>query len=244
MPERSDMQSKPMATDHRRSILIIGISRGIGRGLTAEYLRRGWFVIGTVRSPTAAPGLEALAAGTPGRLRVEQLDMTRPLEIGALRERLAGERLDVLLVNAGISDGNIPIAEIDEATFNNVMSTNALAPLKVVESFQDLVIEQGTVAVMSSRQASISLNDRGSYDVYRASKAALNHLMRSYAARHTAEARTLLLIAPGWVQTELGGSGAPVTVEQVAPGLIDTIDAHRAAGGLRFVNLQNEIVPW
>ena len=239
----SDTQSKPVATDHR-TVLIIGISRGIGRGLAAEYLRRGWSVIGTVRSPMAAPGLEAPSAGTAGRLRVEQLDMTRPLEIGMLRERLAGERLDVLLVNAGISDGNVPIAEIDEATFNKVMSTNALAPLKVVESLQHLVVEQGTIAVMSSRQGSISLNDRGSYDVYRASKSALNQLMRSYAARHSGEARTLLLIAPGWVQTELGGPGAPQTVEQAVPSIVDTIDAHRTTGGLRFLNPQNQVIAW
>jgi NAD(P)-dependent dehydrogenase (short-subunit alcohol dehydrogenase family) len=185
-----------------------------------------------------------MAAGMAGRLRVERLDMTRPSEIGTLRERLADDRLDVLIVNAGISDHNVPVAEIDEATFNEVMSTNALAPLKVIESLQDLVVERGTIAVMSSRQGSISLNDRGSYDVYRASKAALNHLVRSYAARHSGGARTLLLIAPGWVQTDLGGSGAPVTVEQVAPGIIDTIDSHRSAGGLRFVNAQNEDVPW
>ena len=57
-----------------------------------------------------------------GRLRVERLDMTRPPEIGTLRERLADDRLDVLIVNAGISDHNVPVAEIDEATFNEVMS--------------------------------------------------------------------------------------------------------------------------
>jgi NAD(P)-dependent dehydrogenase (short-subunit alcohol dehydrogenase family) len=171
-----------------------------------------------------------------GRLRVERLDMTRPSEIGTLRERLADDRLDVLIVNAGISDHNVPVAEIDEATFNEVMSTNALAPLKVIESLQDLVVERGTIVVMSSRQGSISLNDRGTYDVYRASKAALNHLVRSYAARHSGGARTLLLIAPGRVQTDLGGSDAPVTVEQVVPRIIDTIDSHRSAGGLHFVN--------
>jgi len=124
------------------------------------------------------------------------------------------------------------------------MSTNALAPLKVIESLQDLVVERGTIAVMSSRQGSISLNDRGTYDVYRASKAALNHLVRSYAARHSGGARTLLLIAPGRVQTDLGGSDAPVTVEQVVPRIIDTIDSHRSAGGLHFVNAENEVVPW
>src|ERR1700681_4893861 len=112
MHERNDMQAKLGTADRRHTILIIGISRGIGRGLAAEYLRRGWFVIGTVRSSTVAPELEAMAAGMAGRLRVERLDMTRPSEIGTLRERL----------------------------FNEVMSTNALAPLKVIESLRDLVV--------------------------------------------------------------------------------------------------------
>jgi len=245
MNERNDMQAKLGTTDRYHTILMIGISCGIGRGLAAEYLRRGWFVIGTVRSSTVAPELEAMAAGMAGRLRVERLDMTRPSEIGTLRERLADDRLDILIVNAGISDHNVPVAEIDEAAFNEVMSTNALAPLKVIESLQDLVVERGTIAVMSSsRQGSISLNDRGTYDVYRASRAALNHLVRSYATRHSSEARTLLLIAPGRVRTDLGGSDASVTVEQVVPRIIDTIDSHRSAGGLHFVNAENEVVPW
>jgi NAD(P)-dependent dehydrogenase (short-subunit alcohol dehydrogenase family) len=77
MNERNDMQAKLGTTDRRHTILIIGISRGIGRGLAAEYLRRGWFVIGTVRSSTVAPELEAMAAGMAGRLRVERLDMTQ-----------------------------------------------------------------------------------------------------------------------------------------------------------------------
>src|SRR5882724_5222389 len=91
--ERNDMQAKLGTTDRRHTILIIGISRGIGRGLAAEYLRRGWFVIGTVHSSTVAPELEAMAAGMAGRLRVERIG---PSEIGTLRERLADDRLDVL----------------------------------------------------------------------------------------------------------------------------------------------------
>ena len=234
-----------MATDDRRTVLIIGISRGIGRGLTAEYLRRGWSVIGTVRSTAADDAsLQAMAGVTAGRLRVEQLDMTRPLEIAALHKRLAGEHLDVLFVSAGASDGNVPVAEIDEAAFNQVMSTNALAPLKVIEALQDLVAEQGTIAVMSSNQGSITLNDQGGFDVYRASKTALNQLMASYAARHHDDTRTLLLLTPGWVQTDLGGPSAPQTVEQSASGLIDTIDANHTTGELRYVDYQNETVPW
>ena len=96
MNERNDMQAKLGTTD-RHTILIIGISRGIGRGLAAEYLRRGWFVIGTVRSLTVVPELEAMAAGMAGRLRVERLDMTRPSEIDTLRDRLVAEASEHVL---------------------------------------------------------------------------------------------------------------------------------------------------
>ena len=174
-----------MSANDRRVVLLIGISRGIGRGLAAEFLRRGWSVIGTVRSPH--DGLEALAEGTAGSLTIEHVDATKPEQIASLRERLAPVRLDVLFAVAGISDDDVPVATIDDTAFNNVMVTNVLAPMRIIETFQDLVTRQGTIAVMSSGQGSISRNDRGDFEVYRASKSALNQLMRSYAARHRGE---------------------------------------------------------
>jgi NAD(P)-dependent dehydrogenase (short-subunit alcohol dehydrogenase family) len=231
-----------MSAPDQRVVLIIGISRGIGRGLAAEFLQRGWSVIGTVRSPD--DGLAALADGTAGSLRIEHLDVTRPEQILELRERLAAVRLDVLFVSAGISDDGIPVANIDDATFNNVMVTNALAPMRIIEIFQDLVTGKGTIAVMSSRQGSISRNDRGDFEVYRASKSAVNQLMRSYAARHRGQTRALLLIAPGWVQTGLGGPGARISVKESVIGVVDTIEADQPAGELRFVDYKNQTIPW
>jgi NAD(P)-dependent dehydrogenase (short-subunit alcohol dehydrogenase family) len=70
--------------------------------------------------------------------------------------------------------------------------------MRVVEAFQDVVTSAGTIGVMSSRQGSLALNDNGGNEVYRASKSALNQLMRSFAARHADDPRTLLLISPGW----------------------------------------------
>jgi len=231
-----------MSANDRRVVLLIGISRGIGRGLAAEFLRRGWSVIGTVRSPP--DGLEAMAEGTAGSLRIEHVDVTKPEQIVSLRERLAPVRLDVLFAVAGISDDDVPVAAIDDTAFNNVMVTNVLAPMRIIETFQDLVTGQGTIAVMSSGQGSISRNDRGDFEVYRASKAALNQLMRSYAARHRGETRALLLIAPGWVQTGLGGPGAHLTVEESVTGVVDTIEADHAIGELRFVDYKNQTIPW
>ena len=84
----------------------------------------------------------------------------------------------------------------------------------------------GTIGVMTSTQGSISINERGGHEVYRASKAALNQLMRSYAARHGTD-RTLLLMDPGWVQTELGGEGAPLSVADSVRGVVTTIEKSR-----------------
>jgi NAD(P)-dependent dehydrogenase (short-subunit alcohol dehydrogenase family) len=223
--------------------LIIGASRGLGLALAGEYLRRGWQVTATVRG-AGRTALHELAGSSGGRLAVETVDITVPEQVVSLHERLAGTRFGLLCVNAGISNGDVDITEVSTETFIKVMVTNALSPMRVVEAFQDLVPAQGAIAVMSSRQGSIALNDRGGYEVYRASKSALNQLMRSYAARHADDPRTLLLISPGWVQTALGGPAAPLTVDESIPRVVDTIDGHTGEGGLRFLNHLDETIPW
>lgn len=97
---------------------------------------------------------------------------------------------------------------------------------------------------MSSRQGSVSFNTRGGHEVYRASKSALNQLMRSYAARKHDDPRTLLLLHPGWVKTDLGGPGAQVTVAESAHGVVDVLEKHNGDGGLQFLNYLDEVVPW
>ncbi|UJB39687.1 SDR family NAD(P)-dependent oxidoreductase [Streptomyces sp. A1-5] len=223
--------------------LIVGASRTLGLGLATEYARRGWDVIGTVRGDQRT-GLHDLADASDGRVTVETLDMTEPEQIAALRERLAERTLDLLFVNAGIARGDIPVGEVPTEMFVEVMVTNALSPMRVVESFRSLVAPTGTIGVMSSRQGSLSLNTKGGQDVYRASKSALNQLMRSYAVRYADAAHTLLLMCPGHVRTELGGPQAPLTIDQSIPGVADTIERHSGEPGLKFLNQQGQPVPW
>ncbi|MET0453925.1 MAG: SDR family NAD(P)-dependent oxidoreductase [Mycobacterium sp.] len=229
-----------MAT-HENTALIVGASRGLGLALVAEFLRRGWNVIATVRGdgPSSLRELDAHE-----RLRIEVLDMTEPEQIDALHDRLAGEGLDLLFVNGAVAHGDVPIADVSTESFVEVMVTNALSPLRVVEAFADLVPETGTIAVMSSSQGSVSLNVNGGHEVYRASKSALNQLFRSFAARHADDPRTLLLINPGHVKTELGGASAKLTVDDSIPGVVDTLLAHAGDGGLQFLDYQDHVVPW
>ena len=224
--------------------VIIGASRGLGLALAEEYASRGWDVVATMR-PGGRSNLHELAETMDGGIEIEQVDINEPGQVGALRERLSGRRIDLLFVNAGVSDGpKQTIAEVSTEAFIRVMVTNALSPMRVIASLKDLVPASGTIGVMSSSQGSVSLNTNGGHDVYRASKSALNQLMRGFAARHPDDTRTLLLINPGWVQTELGGPRAPLTIEQSVPGVVDTITAHQGERGLHFLDYRNQVVPW
>jgi NAD(P)-dependent dehydrogenase (short-subunit alcohol dehydrogenase family) len=227
-----------------RSALIIGASRGLGRALAAEYLARGWQVTATVRG-SAQTGLDDLAKSPDGRLVVETVDITVPEQVAALRGRLAQETFDLLFVNAGVTNGpEETVADVSTDTFIRLMVTNALSPMRVVEALQNLVAPDGTIAVMSSGQGSIANNENGGFEVYRASKSALNQLMRSFAARHAGDPHTLLLMAPGWVQTDLGGPAAPLTIGQSIPGVADTIEAQAGKGGLQYLDYRGRTVRW
>ena len=127
------------------------------------------------------------------------------------------------IVNAGMAnDPDETIGEVSTDCFVRLMLTNTLAPMRAIEALQSLVPPEGTIGVMSSELGSVADNEKGGWEAYRASKAALNQLMRSFAARHADDPHTLLLIAPGWVQTSLGGPGAPLTIDQSIPGVVDT----------------------
>ena len=182
---------------------------------------------------------------TAGRLTIETVDINDPAQTKALRERLADRRFDLVFVNAGVSNGHTEtIATVSDETFMHLMITNALSPLRVVEQFVSLVPPTGALAVMSSGLGSVADNEAGGWEVYRASKAALNTLMRSFAARHSGDPRTLLLIAPGWVRTDMGGPSAHLDVETSIRGVVDTIIARTGKPGLHYLNHQGNTVRW
>jgi NAD(P)-dependent dehydrogenase (short-subunit alcohol dehydrogenase family) len=227
-----------------KSLLLIGASRGLGLALAEEYLQRGWRVVATARGAKRT-ALHELAE-TPGRrLEVEIVDINHPDQVAALRARLGSRRFDMLLVNAGVkNDDRETIADVSTDEFVRVMVTNALSPMRVVEAFQDVVLAAGTIAVMSSGQGSVANNQTGSYEVYRGSKAALNMFMRSFAARHKDDPRTLLLLAPGWVRTDMGGPQARLGIEESIPNLASAIEAQQGKAGLRYLDYLGRTVPW
>jgi len=226
------------------TILIVGASRGLGYAMAEEYLGRGWSVVGTVRGEGTP--LHDLAARSDGRVRIETVDINVPNQIAALRGRVAGRTFDLLFVNAGITNDHPEqtVAQVSTDEFVRVMVTNALSPMRVVEALQDLVPPTGTIGVMSSGQGSVANNTNGMREVYRGSKAALNTFMRSFAARHADGRRAMVLMAPGWVRTDLGGAAAPLTIEDSVPRLVDVLIGVQGKPGLQYLDYQGRTVPW
>jgi NAD(P)-dependent dehydrogenase (short-subunit alcohol dehydrogenase family) len=225
-------------------VLLIGASRGLGYAIAAEYIDRGSGVVATVRG-AGRTALHDLQDNVGGGLEIEHVDINAPEQVQALGDRLGARRFDLLFVNAGVTnDPDETTADVTTDEFTRLMVTNALSPMRVIETLGGLIDPNGTIAIMSSGQGSIANNERGGFEIYRASKSALNQLMRSYAARHHDDTRTLLLMAPGWVKTELGGTNARLTISESIPNLVATIDAQRGRAGLQYLDYLGQTVAW
>jgi NAD(P)-dependent dehydrogenase (short-subunit alcohol dehydrogenase family) len=221
--------------------LIIAGSRGLGLGLVREYLARGWHVTATARTPSAE--LDALCRESFGQLAVECLDVTLVAQAAALAERLEGRKFDLLFLNAGILIGRgAALSTVPDSDVDKIFATNAIGPIRVADALVSHVVQGGMIAFMSSDMGSIGTNDDGRAELYRASKAALNSLIRSFSARHAGV--TVLAIHPGVVRTSMGGPTAPLDIETSVRGVADVIAVRWGSGQVVFVDYCNEIIPW
>ena len=223
-------------------ILIVGASRGLGLALVDQFCRRDWHVIGTVRGKAA--GLDDLKTRFPACLEEEIADIADEASVRALHQRLKGRTLDMLFVNAGIAKsiretpGTAPVQD-----FLDMMLVNAFSPIRLIEMLEDIVAPNGTIAAMSSELGSITGNN-GSWDLYASSKAALNMLMKCYTAHRPNDRRAKLIVAPGWIQTDMGGSEATYTVDECIPLVVDMLEKNHGRPGLRYVDRFDKTLPW
>ncbi|MFE2433221.1 SDR family oxidoreductase [Streptomyces sp. NPDC059409] len=219
---------------------------GVGApALAAELFDRGWSVVATARDTTTRTPLHDLADRSDGRVSVEHLDINEPGHLAPLHERLAHRQLDLLFVNAGTTNNEqTPIGAVPTSDFVQVMITNALSPMRVIEALEDLVSPTGLIGAMSSGQGSITNNTTAGREVYRGSKAALNMFMRSFANRQSETQRAFALLAPGWIRTALGGPDAPFTVDESVPLLVDVLLAKLGTPGLAYLDRSGQTVPW
>lgn len=226
-----------------RRVLLVGASRGLGLGLAARFLERGWDVTATVRRPSAA--LADLAASGP--LRIEAgVDIDDDAAVAALRANLAdAPDFDLVFVVAGVAtQAGTPAALMPRAVAAAVFQTNALSPIRFAEAFHRRVAPGGLIALMTSKLGSVSLNQGGGWSSYRASKAALNTLARSFAGQHAKAEWGVVLMHPGWVRTDLGGRRASLDVETSARGMVAVLENHLGRCGCTFLDHAGQTVPW
>ncbi|CDZ94296.1 SDR family oxidoreductase [Pseudomonas saudiphocaensis] len=225
-----------------KTALVIGASRGLGLGLVKQLQAEGWQVIATVRDPQRAETLTSLAG-----VRVETLDIDDMASVDALNQRLAGSRLDLLFVNAGISgprDASASNAAAEDITA--LFLTNSVAPIRLAERLLPLVEPRnGVITFMSSIMGSVETGPAMGMPLYGASKAALNHLTRNFVASLGEETGlTVLSMHPGWVRTEMGGDQAPLDVETSCRGMVEQVTKAAGQRGHRFIDYQGEALPW
>ena len=229
------------------TLLITGANRGIGLELTRQYLHDGWRVVATCRNPEEATELKTLVGGFPERAELHPLSVTKLGEIEMLADRLKGQAMDMVLNNAGVRRMDaFHLGEIAPDAFLNSVEVNALGPLKVAEAFiPHLAAAENPLLVMvSSSLGSIAKNLQGGDYAYRASKAALNAVMRSLAADLKDRGITVVSLHPGWVRTDMGGGEAPLSVEESGKAVREVLAAVQAEDSGRFLRFDGHDEPW
>lgn len=211
-------------------VLVIGASRGIGRELAQQYIDNGDSVIATVRRAEDKEELLAL-----GATAVHLVDVGLTQSVSGLAWMLDGEKIDYAWYVAGVLDHQRSTNPPTQLEFDRVMHTNVLGAMQVLPQVAPMVeAAGGKFAFISSSMAQIGHVDDDHSWLYRCSKAALN--MAVAAASHGWPGVLLLTMDPGWVRTAMGGSDAPLSVEESVQGMRATLAGAIAADRGRLLH--------
>jgi NAD(P)-dependent dehydrogenase (short-subunit alcohol dehydrogenase family) len=225
--------------------LISGANRGIGHELTRQILARGAHVTASVRSEEKQARLVEENASFGEKLKTLVFDVR---DEEAIRAAMANVNapIDVLVANAGAyGPRRQSTLDMDFAGALDLFSVNTLGPLRTAQAFLPKVkrAKNPRIVLVSSALGSMALE--GSFNIaYRAAKAALNKIAQGLAFDLKGEGVTVIALNPGWLRTDMGGPGAPLSVEEGVKGIIATIDALTIEKTGRFLDYRNEETAW
>jgi NAD(P)-dependent dehydrogenase (short-subunit alcohol dehydrogenase family) len=232
------------------TVLITGTNRGLGLGLARVYLQDGWNVIAVNRSSS-----EALESLQNGRLDIHTCDLTDDAQLQAMAKSLAGRPVDVLINNAGrmaksgpdeTSRGMQGFGHFDRELWRAVFDINLFTPMYLAELLSDNLArsEHGRIVIMSSMLGSMTLNTSGGLYAYRASKAAVNAIVKSLSIDLAGRGIITIAQHPGWVQTDMGGRGADIDIPTSVSGMKAVFDGLTPADSGKFFSWDGSEMPW
>lgn len=197
------------------TVLVIGASRGIGRGLVQACVARGDRVIATVQQAADAPALREDGA------QVLVVDVAQTASVSGLAWQLDGVALDQAWYVAGVWDGRSADTPPTQADFDRVMHTNVLGLMQVLPQIMPSVQAAGGTVVCLSSQMSRLVQAESLAWLYRTSKAALNMVVA--CAQNQWPQVPVIAMDPGWVRTDMGGTGALLSVTESVQGMLHTV---------------------
>ena len=231
-----------------RHSLVTGANRGLGLEFVRQLLARGDRVVATARHPGKATALNQLAGEYPGRLHVLPLDVASTKSRDELARELplvVGEgRLGLLVNNAGVLHSGERWGHLQDAIVEDSLRTNAIGPLLLTQALAPLLADGAIVANLSTMMSALSTRTEFRSPSYSISKAAQNMATVQLAFALKPRGITVVALCPGWVQTDMGGTGAKVTPAQSVTGLLQVLGGLSIDDSGRFLDWQGTPMAW
>lgn len=224
------------------TVMITGAGRGLGLEFAREYAAEGWTVLATCRDPTGATELKKLG----GKVEIVSIDVTDFAAIRQLGKTLHGRAIDVLINNAGVIGTDRNLGDLDGERWLTTLRINTVAPLLIAQALlPNLKAGKDRKAVfLTSLMGSIADNSSGRYYDYRSSKAGLNAAVKSFAIDTKSDGVTAIVIHPGWVKTDMGGSNAPTDAETSVGGMRKVIARLKPGDSGEFFGHDGKKLAW
>jgi NAD(P)-dependent dehydrogenase (short-subunit alcohol dehydrogenase family) len=226
------------------TILVTGANRGIGLEFVKQYAAEGAEVIACCREPDKADALNALVKSARN-VRVAALDVADAASVKSLKADLGDAPIDILINNAGVGSRDSAKGLIDSEAWLKIFAVNSIAPVAVASALYEN-LKAGSdkkLVTITSQLGSIAQHGGGAFP-YHASKAAVNSFMVGFARAWAKDGIAVGIFHPGWVQTDMGGAGAPVTPTQSVTGLRARIAELNAKNSGAYRDYAGKEIAW